>query len=288
MLVDGADPGTVALAFGNFSTCDLVVSDIHGRRPSVLCTGDFGQAYVSGVSLQSGALVVYHSHGCDAFSAETGLLLQTYRGSVPRQRWFDGLSFREDPRPVPLSERLASTRMPRAHHVSRHTNITEVGFGLTNGLHFRKQSGMTYHLDVTTDRTLCWRTRGRHADSDVVFRPLEPLDMPQWPDIGLLQAEFEDGRRIVYDPRGFMHMVDPLRRHEFSVVVVKGNTAAWANYGQHFGERAFLWDELIGAPSELIVNSRRLCRPLPSRVSSVPAFPPPSTASNIDEFEAAS
>jgi hypothetical protein len=67
--------------------------------------------------------------------------------------------------------------------------------------------------------------------------------------------------------------------------VVKGNTAAWANYGQHFGERAFLWDEAIGAPSELIVNSRRLCRPLPSRVSSVPVLPLSSTVSHIDDFQ---
>jgi hypothetical protein len=141
---------------------------------------------------------------------------------------------------------------------------------------------MTYHLDVTTDRTLCWRTRGRHADAEVVFRPLEPLSMPQWPDIGFSQAEFEDGRRIVYDPRGFMHMVDPLRGHEFSVVVVKGNTAAWANYGQHFGERAFLWDEEIGAPTELVATSRRLCRPLPSRASSVPVLPLSSSDSHID------
>lgn len=271
MLVDGADPGTVALAFGNYSNCDLVVCDVHGRRPSVLCTGDFGQAYISGVSLQSGALVVYHSHGCDAFSAESGLLLQTYRGSVPRQRWFDGSAFREDPRPVPLSERLASTRMPRAHHVSRHsTNLAEVGFGQSSGLHFRKRSGMTYHLDVAMDRSLCWRTRGRHVESDVVFRPLEPLDTPQWPDIGLLHAEFEDGRRIVYDPRGFMHMMDPRSNHELSVATVKGNTAAWLIGGHYFGERSYLWDEHISRPLHLVAVSKHLSRPLLGSPSSVP------------------
>ncbi|QIF04728.1 hypothetical protein [Roseimicrobium sp. ORNL1] len=286
MLVDGADPGTVALAFGTFTNCELLVCDVHGRRPSVLCAGDFGQAYVSGVSLQSGALVVYHSHGCDAFSAETGLLLVSYRGGVPRQRWFDGSSFREDARPVPLSDRLASTRMPRAHHVSRHTNITEVGFGPTNGLHFRKQSGMTYHLDVATDRTPCWRVCGRHADSDVVFRPLERLDTPQWPDVGLRQAEFADGRRVVYDPRGFMHMVDPRSNHELSVAVVKGNTAVWLKEGHHFGDRAYLWDEAMYAPLHLVAMSRRLCRPLLGGPSSVPPPPLPSCGSRDDISQA--
>ncbi|WP_147263705.1 hypothetical protein [Roseimicrobium gellanilyticum] len=260
MIVDGAEPGTVALAFGRFSTCDLLVCDVHGRKASYMCTGNFSPHLIAGASLQSDALVVYHTHGCDAFSTTTGFLLQSYRGPYPRQHWFDGVDFREDPRPVPLPEKLASSKLQGHSTGSRHTTLCEAGFGKEGGLYFRKQSGGVYRLDVTPDRSPCWRGT---SNPDVELRPLERFKVSQWRGFTLAQAEFEDGRRIVYDPRGFLHVVDGKSGVELSVMVLKGTTTAWSSGTlERFGDGA------SGSLAALTSLSRLLLRALPARLHS--------------------
>jgi hypothetical protein len=254
-MVDGAEPGMVGLAFQDSGQCNLLICDVHGRMPGMLCSGSFGANTVTGIYQQSGALVVYHLQGCDAFSAENGTELLHYRGALPRQRWFDGSSFRQDTRPVPLSEKLVAARLRRPTRTPRHTNLEEVGFGGNGGLYFRKQSGSVYHLGVARDGMLCWRVS---ANTGVTFRRLERLPIPAWPAVHLAQTEFEDGRRAVLDSRGFLHVVDPLLNQELSVLVVKGNTAAWSGNGDFFGERAFLWPDHRVSPQ----GPLRLCATL--------------------------
>ncbi|MEZ0273413.1 MAG: hypothetical protein ACAH88_00795, partial [Roseimicrobium sp.] len=263
VIVDGAEPGLVGLAFENSGRCKLVICDVHGRTPALICSGSFSAKIVSGIFQQSGALVVYHLQGCDAFSADNGTELLRYRGTLPRQRWFDGSSFHQDARPVPLSEKLAATRLRRPTRTPRHTNLQEVGFGRDGGLYFRKQSGSVYHLGVARDGMLCWRVS---TDTGINFRRLERFPVPAWPVVHLAQAEFVDGRRVVFDSRGFLHVVDPLLHQELSILVVKGNTAAWSGGGDHFGERGYLWNDYPvsqGSPQALCTTLFRAAFDVP-------------------------
>lgn len=257
MIVDGAEPGTVALAFGSFSSCELLVCDIHGRRAPYMCTGDFSAPLVAGASLQSEALVVYHTHGCDAFSTSTGVLLQSYRGALPRQRWFDGAAFREDPRSVALPEKLSTGKLQGHSSGSRHTTLREAGFGKEGDLYFRKQSGGLYRLDVSVERSPCWRGS---SNASVELRSLSRFEVTKWRGFSLSQAEFEDGRRIIYDSRGYLHVLDGRTSLELSVMVLKGTTTIWSSTHGSFGDGASgsfadlksLGDALFRAPPALL------------------------------------
>lgn len=126
----------------------------------------------------------------------------------------------------------------------------------------QKEKGRTYTLEVSSKGTLEWSwSMGAKGH----FKPLIPLDLPEWCESGLSQATFSDGRRIIHDPRGFLHVCDSGEDpHELSLLMVKGKTAAWQRKGFYYGEPSLLWSENMGANSVLKGHTQKLFRPIES------------------------
>jgi hypothetical protein len=267
MLIDGGEPGDVALVFEESGHCKILCCNVHDKHKSMVCEVPFMEAQIAGICFQSGALVVYHSKGCDAFSPHSGQLLKNYRGSLARQRWFDGSSFSQDLRPVPLSEPLTHFQLPSTQLPPALTQLTEVGFLKHGGLCFKQGNYSSYHFVTNSDRTPCWHWG---IEEGATLLPLMPFRVDGHPDAGLTHAEFQDGRRIIYDPKGFLHVQDAVSNQELSILVHKGNTTAWCKTAGYFGDRAFLWGERIGEAKAFAGLCARLFRPMPDASRQIP------------------
>lgn len=95
------------------------------------------------------------------------------------------------------------------------------------------------------------------------FKRLQPVAQPRWDAYGLKIALFPDGRRVVVDPRGFIHVCDAGDdSDEISLLLVKGHTAAWTPNGKYFGESNLLLYNAWPKPmSEVLPLCQKLFRP---------------------------
>ncbi|WP_395737185.1 hypothetical protein [Prosthecobacter sp.] len=264
VVVDPEGEDRVILLFGAAEHRHLLflVVSLTGREAACLVTYEGLLEVMSQFRIQSGALVLIDSRAAKAVSLENGRVIATQElsksGGVP---WFDGENFHpHGERPAMGSLLLTRHATPVRLTTKRHriSEVTHVGFGIAGGLFVRKEKGRAYHLDVHSKGGLEWNAV---ADAHATFRPLQPLLLADWPACGLFQAEFPDGRRVVYDVRGFLHVCDSGDdSQEISLVLVKGHTAAWQRRGFHYGEPNLLWDEAIGAASVLRTLTQRLFR----------------------------
>lgn len=223
----------------------------------VSCQGRPGA--ILAVRFQSGFLVVHRTTRSEAFNLKTGALKAEIRltNGSHLHRWFDGETFHTEARHDAQRGMVALMQMRRPGS-KRHRlhEIGEVGFASGGGLRIRKTRGRVYRLDVQPDGGLEWRTVT--SREDVVFAALESFEVDHGTDqvLNLAQAVFPDGRRVVYDPLGFLHVISPNGKDgELSICLVKGHTSAWKSNGFYYGEPSLLWGEKIGASLAL----RNLC-----------------------------
>jgi hypothetical protein len=264
VVVDPEGDDRVILLFGGAEHRHLLilVLSLNGREPAHLVPYYGLLDALSQFRVQSGALVLIDGKVAKAISLENGRLIASEElGKFAGIPWFDGETFHPHGEHMPMTSLLLTkhatpVRLTAKRH--RISEITHVGFGLTGGLYVRKEKGRAYQLNVHQKGGLEWHAP---ADAPATFRPLQPLLLSDWPDCGLSLAEFPDGRRVVYDSRGFLHVCDSGDdSQEISLVLVKGHTAAWQRKGFYYGELNLLWDEAIGAASVLQTLTRTLFR----------------------------
>lgn len=242
----------------------LITAWLDGRQESSLLRLKTPAYLINGVRMQSGALIVVYETQLEAVSVHDGRVIASTRLSGKDTPWFDGERFQPHGG-VGKAARLKSlpTKFervtPRRHRI---TDVAHVGFDLAGGLLLQKEKGRVYQLMLDDKGALDWRAS---ASSRPVFRPLQPMTLPDWPDHGLRQAAFPDGRRIIHDPRGFLHVIDKGEHaQELSVVLVKGSTAAWQRKGFFYGEPSLLWGEALGATNTLKILFKTLLREPPA------------------------
>lgn len=269
------DPDQVAFIFNPPEhVLHIVVASLKGDYPSRLFTIQGTEMSFSSCRFQSGALILNLYDEVKAISVSDGALLGSIRLNtiVRGLPWFDGEQFHQpgksesETAPPPLSRSQRPRRWSNSKR-SRLEHIASAGFSLLGGLVIQKEKGRTYELHLDDQGRLNW-----HHNNSVkaTLRPLQPMDLPGWPDHGLSQAQFPDGRRIVYDPRGFLHVISTGKNpHEVSLVLVKGSTTAWQRTGFFYGDISLLWGEPIGATQSLKTVFRSLFRAVDNSPSSI-------------------
>lgn len=239
----------------------VVVASLGGGEsmpPEIVsCQGRPGA--ILAVRFQSGFLVVHRTTRSEAFNLRTGALKAEIRltNGSHLHRWFDGETFHTEARHDAQRGMVALMHMRRpGSKRQRLHEIADVGFASGGGLRIRKTRGRVYRLDVQADGGLEWRTVTTREE--IVFAALESFEVDHGTDqvLKLSQAVFPDGRRVVYDPLGFLHVLSPNGKDgELSICLVKGHTSAWKSNGFYYGEPSLLWGEQIGASLAL----RNLC-----------------------------
>jgi hypothetical protein len=264
LVVDPEGEDRMLLLFGGleYRQLQILVLSLSAQEPAHLITYHGLLDELSQFRVQSGALVLIDRKVAKALSLDNGRVIASEElGKFAGIPWFDGETFHPHGEHMPMSSLLMTKNAaPVRTTAKRHriSEITHVGFGLSGGLYVRKEKGRAYQLNVHLKGGLEWHAP---ADAPATFRPLQPLLLSDWPDCGLSQAEFPDGRRVIYDSRGFLHVCDSGDdSQEISLVLVKGHTAAWQRKGFHYGETNLLWGESIGANSVLQSLSKKLFR----------------------------
>jgi hypothetical protein len=272
--VDPDDSDQVVFIFRNppEPILHILVTSINGNYPNRLFTLQERRVSFNDCRFQSGALILNLRYEVKAISVSDGAILGTARHSdfVKGVPWFDGERFHEpsesDDSPPPLArsqrpQRWADFKRNRLEH------IASAGFSLLGGLVIQTGKGRNHELLLDDKGRLNWQ---QNLAVKATFSPLQPMDLPGWPDHGLTQAQFTDGRRIVYDPRGFLHVIGTgPNPHELSLVLVKGSTAAWQRTGFFYGDISLLWGEPIGATQSLKAVFRSLFRAVDNAPSSI-------------------
>lgn len=263
LLGDATDKNRFYLLYpGNdSSSLEILVLSIEGKEDPISLHIPGRIRQLSDFRLQSGALVLKDGGATKAFSLHDGSLIASanttyFAGSA----WFDGETFHPlgdlgEPQDHSLIIRGAPARWAQKRH--RLNGLVRAGFGVTGGLFLQSKSGRTYHL-MTGRGVLEWKTV---PQARARFQEFHPLPLADWPELDLSQATFPDGRRIVIDRLGFLHLCgagDP--SEELSLVLVKGSTAAWQRRGFHYGESSLLWGEPLGGDTVLAKLMARLCR----------------------------
>lgn len=230
-------------------TLHMIVSSLKGSRESRLFSLSGKPFDLWRASVQNGALVL-HGEDSKAISLIDGTVLAVGTPSPHGSLWYDGERFQsgDGHRTSGLVKTVAKVprKSAKRHRIDK---LFLAGFGLQGGLLIQKEKGRQYQLILKEKGGLEWRYA---ADVKGTFRPLNPVSLPDWPKSGLTQAEFPDGRRIVYDPRGFLHVIESSRQaHELSLVLVRGETAAWQRTGFFYGDPTLLWGEPKGATQSL-------------------------------------
>lgn len=247
----------------------LVTASLNGKKESLVFKLKALAHRITSVRFQSGALILSQEHVVEAISVHDGRVIASFQTTFDGPPWFDGERFlpRGTFNPQSLMTKPAEfARVSARHH--RITNIANVGFDLSGGLMVQKEKGRVYLLELSDKGALDWNVA---PAARATFRPLGPMVLPDWPDHGLRQATFPDGRRIIYDPRGFVHVTDSGENaQELSIVLVRGATAAWQRKGVFYGNESLLWGETPGAASTLKGLVKTLFRPVgASKASSV-------------------
>lgn len=263
--VDPEDNDTVFLLFNSDVSGEvlLVTTWLNGKKESLMFKLKALASRITSVRFQSGALILSQEHVVEAISVHDGRVISSFQTTFDGPPWFDGERFLPrgtfNPRSLMTKPTEFARVNPRRHRI---TDVANVGFDLSGGLLLQKEKGRIYQLMVDDKGALDWRVS---ASARPVVRPLQPMTLPDWPDHGLRQATFPDGRRIIHDPRGFLHVIDKGEHaQELSVVLVKGSTAAWQRKGFFYGEPSLLWGESLGATNTLKSLFKTLLRELPA------------------------
>jgi hypothetical protein len=270
LIAVAGDPEDSKAVIFLFRTADymqlvLLTAWLDGSRPSGTITLRAKAAPIRSIRVQSGALIVYQNTVVQAFRLQDGHMIAWTQPSATTSGtslWFDGEKFHPHGNPSLPSLIAGSSTVPRvSNRRHRLMNIFAAGFGLAGQFVIQKEKGRVYELSLRDNGGLDWIP---NATVKASLQHLQPLDHPDWPDHDLRHAEFPDGRRVVYDPRGFLHIIDSgVDGQELSIVLVKGSTAAWQGKGFHYGDRGLLCEESLGASTSLKSICRRLFRPLP-------------------------
>lgn len=268
--VDPEDNDTVFLLFDSDVSGEvlLITAWLNGKKESLVFKLKALASRITSVRFQSGALVLSQEHVVEAISVQDGRVIASFQTTFDGPPWFDGERFLPggtfNPQSLMTKPSEFARVTPKRHRI---TDVANVGFDLSGGLLLQKEKGRIYQLMLDDKGALDWRVT---ASSRPVFRPLQPMTLPDWPEHGLRQATFPEGRRIIHDPRGFLHVVDSEGyAQELSVVLVKGSTAAWQRQGILYGEPSLLWGEGQGSTGTLKRLFKKLLRPVPPSSAAV-------------------
>jgi hypothetical protein len=268
--LSGEQSDKILLSFLDYPSSSIELVTVSKKDRIVLCihTLDIGGSKITGgvsdfsfACWQSDHLIVHLDDRSDAYSGG-------HRGqkiaSMPRQSgksWpvFDGERFHASG-PSKLNRqslekaRQLPTRRSQRQLIRR---VHSVAFGTTGGLTIMNEGGHTYRLDLHLSG-LSWE--GRRLPGDI-FQKLHPVSHPKWQELELSMREFPDGRRVVYDPRGYLHVCRAREdAEELSFTLVKGHTAAWSSRGRDYGEPNLLDGRTPAPMIELTSLSLKLLR----------------------------
>jgi hypothetical protein len=269
--VSGEDGDKVVISFlGNRPSSSLVVVTVSlkGREIFSFNTVDIGDSTLTGglsdyafPCWQSGCLIIHLDSRSDAYPVN-------HRGdriaSVPRSSergWpvFDGKQFHKSSKGSANWEPLERASSLPTRHSQRQfiRRIHSVAFGTTGVLMIMTEGGHTYRLN-THNSGLSWE--GRRLPGDI-FHNLHPVSHPKWEELELAMCQFPDGRRVVYDPRGYLHVCTADDDSEkISIILVKGHTAAWSSRERYYGEPNLLKGRHATPMTEIIPVLHKLFR----------------------------
>ena len=245
---------------------------LDGSAPALTIQIPGPSVEILAITVQSGALVVHRVQDSFAYSLQDGSLLATHqsvRFSKHPQHlpWFDGADFHDNHPTEVRGEVLSQVVMPRRAKHERIEKVTAAGFSEAGGLLIRKELGRTYALKLGEDHSASWQTEHTVSwqtdfEGRGMVRDLVPLELPDGMELGLTYAAFPDGRRIVCDPRGFLHVTG--WGDEVSIVLVKGGTVLYAaGLGYVCAEGGLMWDETVVPVERLKPLTDRLFAPAP-------------------------
>lgn len=264
ILVDPDDENRVLVFFRSDDMLDLhiLVTALDGDHEGGVVRYHGRLQDVDHLRIQSGALVLLDNGVYKALSIHTSQVIASAAPEKTHQSppWFDGEAFHFDhgvPLPVLKITTPAKDVRPSVQF-TRISDIAGVGFGSTGGLFVQMIRGRGYKLDLRTKGELDWI----YSDEPANFQLLQPLETGE-SQRGMMHAVFADGRRIIFDPCGFLHVCDSGEdSQELSLLMIKGSTAAWQRKGFHYGDESLLWTKNLGAHTVL----QSLCRTLFRRI----------------------
>jgi len=258
------DSDIIYLVFFNRgeAMAELAVLHLKDPRMNEVHRVEIGTSDIILPCLNSGRIVVHLDDRSDAYDT---LEEAVKVASVPRsdcKGWpvYDGAKFHTQGDSQCPCSILSQARNITERGVVRRflTNIESVALNGMGKL-MVLAGDHVFRLKVLPDLGFDWEGCSVSRQS---FKQLQPVAMPRWQDYGLKIALFPDGRRVVVDPRGFIHVCDSGDdSDEISLLLVKGHTAAWTPNDKYFGEANllnFTWPKPM---SEVMPLCQKLFRP---------------------------
>ena len=268
ILVDPDDENRVLVFFRSDDMLDLhiLVTALDGCHDAGVVRYHGRLQDVDHLRIQSGALVLLDQGVYKALNIHTSQVIASAAPERTHQSppWFDGEAFHFDHgAPLPVLKITTPAKEVRPGiQFTRISDIAGVGFGSTGGLFVQMIRGRGYKLDLRAKGELAWI----YSDEAANFQLLQPLESGENGSNGhrgLMQTVFADGRRVIFDPCGFLHVCDSGDdAQELSLLMIKGSTAAWQRKAFHYGDESLLWTKNIGAHTVL----QSLCRSLFRRI----------------------
>lgn len=216
--------------------------------------------------LNSGYLVIHLDDRSEAWSIldpEVAKVATIQRTSKSKG-WpvFDGGQFHEQGiAETPCLLYQVAGSIPTQHSTRQIIGrLHSAGIGTNGRLMIATEGGHVYRLSVSANKGPAWigiHERARY------LQPLQTVDLDRWKLARLKIALLGDGRRIIYDPLGYLHVCDGDDGEQLSLILVKGHTAAWTPDRKFYGE-----PNLMRAPSrpsshaELLTLTQKLFRPV--------------------------
>jgi hypothetical protein len=216
--------------------------------------------------LNSGYLVLHLNDRSEAWSMQDSdaVKVATIQRTTKAKGWpvYDGAKFHEPGiSEIPCTLRQPAKTIPVQHSQRQIIRgLRSVGISSSGRLMIETEGGHVYRLDVNANRGLAWTGCQAHG---IVFCPFQPVDLERWKVARLMVALLGDGRRIIVDPLGYLHIYEGDDGEQLSLILVKGHTAAWTPNGKRYGE-----SNLLGYPgwpahnSELLPLTQKLFRPV--------------------------
>ncbi len=216
--------------------------------------------------LNSGYLVIHMDDRSEAWWIldPEAVRVATIQRSSKTKGWpvYDGAQFHEHGiSEIPCTLRQPAKAIPVQHSQRKIIRrLRSAGISSSGRLMIETEGGHIYRLDVDANHGLAWTGCQVYG---IVFCPFQPVDLERWKLARLMVALLGDGRRIIYDPLGYLHICEGDEGEQLSLILVKGHTAAWTPNGKRYGE-----SNLLGYPgwpahnSELLPLTQKLFRPL--------------------------
>ncbi|MEQ1748682.1 MAG: hypothetical protein ABL974_04630 [Prosthecobacter sp.] len=267
---DKSDPDWHFLVFRDrgASHVELALVSIKTSVCDGVCRIEVGQSDILFPCLNSGFLVMHLDDHSDAWSIQNSdaVKVATIQRTSKTKGWpvYDGAQFHEQGMSeMPCSLRELAKVIPVQHSQRQIIRrLCRVGIGTSGRLMIETEGGHVYRLNVNANTGLAWI--GCHV-SGIELCNFQPVDLERWRYARLMVALLSDGRRIIYDPLGYLHICDASEDGEqLSLILVRGHTAAWGPKGKHYGEPNLL-DIHQGLPakiSEIVPLTQRLFRPV--------------------------